>query len=716
MKTTVRIQPRSAPQPWRPLPIDRFIVGTPHYPEHVDPSFLARDARRMVECGFNTIRIAEFAWNLMEPREGKFDFGLFDETIRVFGAHGIDSILCTPTATPPRWLTHRYPEVLRVDSNGRRARHGSRQQADTCSPLYRLHSRRITQAMAEHFKDTPHVIGWQTDNELNTTVSESYSEGTAVVFRGWLQDQYGSIDAVNRAWGTNFWAQTYDSFDQIDLPFQLAPSFANPSQLLDFHRFLAHSTAMFQRDQVEILRKANPGWFIFHNVGVLRDLDFRGPFAEDLDFLGFDIYPFLRDELQRTRNFAHAHALFCDVARGHTGHFIVPEQQSGLGSQPGFATVVPEEGEMMRMAMSSISRGADGMMFFRWRPAHYGAEIYWNGILDHDDVPRRRFREAQRFGRTMQRIGSKVLGTVVRVDVGIAGSSFDNEEAHRTYPLALPEPQNAANTLHRYCYEQGIACGFVHPTDDLSKLKMLFVPHWVVWMPEWTAAVERFVRAGGILVVGARTATRNRDNHVIAQTPPGAGLSALCGMKVEEFGLMAPVGANGLSDQISRPEGVSSLPARPAESARRQHFVRIGDRRVQASHCYELLSPDVGTEVLATWDSRFIAGSAAVTARAVGRGHVLYVGTYVTDDVAEALIPKFLELAGVTPLLQGLPAGVEVTLREGEGHTLMFLQNTRAEAVKLASVPAGVELIGNRAHEGGELNLEPYGCAVVQLE
>lgn len=607
--------------------------------------------------------------------------------------------------------------MLRVDNNGRRARHGSRQQADTCNPVYRMHSRRITQAMADHFKDTPHVVGWQTDNELNTTVSESYSEGTALAFRRWLQDKYkNDIAALNRAWGTNFWAQSFDHFDQIDPPFQLAPSFANPSQMLDFHRFLAHSTAMFQRDQVEILRRTNPSWFIFHNVGVLRDMDFRGPFAEDLDFLGFDIYPFLRDELSRTGDFAHAHALFCDVARGHSGAFIVPEQQSGLGSQPGFATVVPEEGEMMRMAMSSISRGADGMMFFRWRPAHYGAEIYWNGVLDHDDVPRRRFKEAQRFGTTMQRIGKEVLGTVVRMDVGIANSSFDNQEAHRTYPLSLPEPQNAATALHKHCYDRGVACGFAHPDDEqLSKLKLFFVPHWIVWTPEWTQKLERYVRDGGTLVIGARTATRNLDNHVIGETPPGAGLSALCGMTVEEFGLMAPPGAHGLSEQMSRPEGVLHLPQRPAESSRRQHFVRIGDSRVQAGHCYELLKPADGTEVIATWDSRFIAGQPAATQRTLGKGSAVYLGTYLTGPVAEALIPQLFEVAGVKPLLAEVPVGVEVTCREGDGRTLMFLQNTRAEATRIVGTPAGHDLITDRAHTGGELKLEPYGCAVLRL-
>jgi beta-galactosidase len=169
---------KSPPTPisvWRPIATDTFLLGAPHYPEHVDESYWERDAERIAAAGFNTVRMAEFAWHILEPREGEFDFDLFDRAIAVLARRGIKTIMCTPTATPPRWLTMHYPEVLRVDGNGRQASHGSRQHADTCSPVYRVHSRRITQAMCDHYRDNPNVVGWQTDNELNTAESKSYS-------------------------------------------------------------------------------------------------------------------------------------------------------------------------------------------------------------------------------------------------------------------------------------------------------------------------------------------------------------------------------------------------------------------------------------------------------------------------------------------------------------------------------------------------------------
>lgn len=704
---------------WRPTPLDRLLIGTPHYPEHVDDSYLERDAERMAECGFNVIRLAEFAWHLMEPREGAFDFSLFDRAIEVFARRGISTVMCTPTATPPRWLTAAYPEVLRVDTHGRPARHGSRQQADTTSPVYREHSRRITHAMASHYRDHPHVIGWQTDNELNTTVSESYAPSTAREFRRYLLARYQTIAALNHAWGTDFWAQRYDSFEQIDLPYELAPSFANPTQVLDYHRFLAWATAAFQHDQVVILRATNPSWFIFHNLGQLRDIDFRGEFTTDLDFLGYDVYPFLKDEIERTGSHAHLQAFMADVVRGYAGNFIVPEQQSGLGSQPGFATPVPEEGEMQRMAMSSIARGADGVLFFRWRPAHFGAEIYWNGILDHDDVPRRRYEEARRTGAVLQRIGSRILGTSVRMDVGIAGADYDNQEVHTTYPLGLPSPQSASLPLHRHCFQQGLPCGFVHPEDDLSRLKVFFVPHWVIWKDEWTERLERFARAGGTVVIGARTGTRDANNHVIRETAPGRSLSALCGITVEEFGLLPPLDSFGLADKLNRPEGALVLPTRPAESSRRAHQLRVGDAVLPAAHAYELLKVRVDAAdqvtVAGRWGARFVAGQPAITVRRLGEGRVVYVGTYLTDASAALLIDVLLADLPLKPLLPQVPAGVEVTLRESERRQLLFILNSQAEPVLVPEVPAGLELMDDRPHAGGPLTLGAYGCAVIQL-
>jgi len=185
---------RKHPEPlsvWRTLNHDTFLLGAPHYPEHVDEGYWDRVAARPAAAAANTVRLGEFAWHLWEPWEGQFDFALFDRAIAGLARHGIRTILCTPTATPPRWLTVNYPEVLRVDANGRAMGHGSRQHADTTSAVFRAHSRRITRALASHCRDNPDVIGWQTDNALNTKISESYSPSCRLAFQNQLQTRTG---------------------------------------------------------------------------------------------------------------------------------------------------------------------------------------------------------------------------------------------------------------------------------------------------------------------------------------------------------------------------------------------------------------------------------------------------------------------------------------------------------------------------------------------
>ncbi|WP_176083524.1 beta-galactosidase [Martelella sp. HB161492] len=712
MKKTAKSAPLSV---WRPVNIDQFILGVPHYPEHVSRDLWENDAKRMAEAGFNTVRMGEFAWHIWEPYQGHFDFSLFDDAIAVLGRYGIKTILCTPTATPPRWLTVAHPEVLRADEQGRRAIHGSRQHADTTSPVLRDHSRRITRAMAEHYQDDPNVIGWQTDNELNTTTSISFSESCAIEFRKWCHLRYGDIAALNTAWGGDFWATHYDSFEQIELPLPMAPGYVSPGHRQDYHRFLAAATAAFQKDQIEILRSIKTGWFIYHNLGHLDDIDLRGNFGEDLDFLGYDVYPMLHDEMQRNGGHAYTQALALDWFRAFGGNFIVPEQASGLGSQPTFATMTPEPGEMRRMALTSVARGADGLMFFRWRPAHFGAEIYWMGLIDHDNEPRRRFAEAKHFAEDIEAIKTELLGTHVRMDVGIAAADFDNQESYKTYPMGLPSPREDGILLHKVLYERNIAAGFIHPSDDLSKLKALYVPHFMMWNDAWTENLRRFVENGGLLIVSAMTGTRTVDNHIHEKLAPGNGLSELLGIKVEEFGRMTGPGADGLFEPPGRADGFGPAATGrvPACSAGRRYNLRFGNKEYQAGHLYERLMLEDDVETLAEWSTRFLAGEPVLTARKLGQGQASYLGTYLTEALAERLADTICEVADVAPILSVETPEVEISERSGDdGRKMIFVINTGSEKVKIELDGTYSDRLTDR-HIRGTLELEGYGAAIL---
>lgn len=682
MNMNTKIPP---PSHRRPLSLDRFLFGACYYPEHWDEETRREDAARMAAAGFNTVRMAEFAAELIEPEPGTFHFELFDETIALLGRHGIDTILGTPTAAPPRWLTLAHPDAVGMNADGVPMQHGSRQHMSMSHPAFREYSRTVTQAMADHFADNPHVIGWQTDNEFHCGFSEDHSPAAQSDFQVFLRERYADdIIALNQAWGTVFWAQTYQRFEDIPTPRNHQPSFLNPGHHLDYARFLDWRVTRFQREQVAILRAANPQWFVFHN-GCFAHIDFRGPFIRDLDFLGYDSYPLFEMDSE-TR--PHSNAFNLDRARAWSGNFIIPEQQSGPGGQPAYFHDNPEPGEMRKMTYASIAHGADGILYFRWRTCRFGAEEYWCGLLDHDNIPRRRLKEAEAVGRELKDLGPRLLGTHVQVTVAVAAADFTALEAQATQTFGTPGLSNYAETLHRWFHRAGLEIGCVHPADNLDGIALYMIPHWEVVDPAWVPHLRAFVEAGGTLLLSARCGTRNADNQVVAETPPGC-LADLAGMRVAEYSRR-----NRPEDRpwVAEWEGVSHT----------------------AEHWVEILEPAKGTEVLARWTTRHAAGLPAITRVRHGKGSVLYAGMGLSENWVEDFGPLLRDLAGVRPPLPDLPAGVEVVRREGPDRRFWFLINHTDHPVELSGLPAAARNHIGPDPEHGKLCLPPTDVAVLE--
>lgn len=278
-------------------PRETFALGVCFYPEHWPRERWEPYARQMRALGISYVRIAEFAWSRMEPRPGAFDWGWLDDAIEVLGDEGLKVVLCTPTATPPAWLTHTHPEILPVDVHGHVRNHGSRRHYEPASEVYRAESRRITTAMAERYGEHPSVVGWQTDNEFGChDTARSWGEVSRRGFQQWLRERYGDLEALNHAWGTVFWSQEYSAWEEIGLPHNL-PAEANPSHLLDFYRYRS-VVVSFQEEQVAILRKLSPGRWVTHNfMQLFVDFDHYTA-AECLDFATWDSYPV--GSIQRT--------------------------------------------------------------------------------------------------------------------------------------------------------------------------------------------------------------------------------------------------------------------------------------------------------------------------------------------------------------------------------------------------------------------------------
>lgn len=380
-------------------------LGVCYYPEHWPEAQWADDARRMAELGLTYVRIAEFAWHRMEPSEGNYDFGWLDRAIETLGAAGLKVVLCTPTPTPPKWLTDAYPQVLFHHPDGRVSKHGSRRHVSVASATYRGLSAGITAQLVARYGQNPHVAGWQTDNEYGCHESTlSYGAEDRQAFGKWLEAKYGDVAALNLAWGNAFWSQTYNTFAEIDLPNNLVTD-ANPAHWLDFRRFFSDMTVEFNAEQCALIREGSPDRFITHNCMLFETGFDHWKIARDLDFISWDSYPLgfmervgellgMPEEIiNHYGRSGHPdlvpfhHDLYRSMGQGKWANsFWVMEQQPGpvnWSSQ----NPAPHDGMVKFWTDEAMAHGAQTVSYFRWRQApwsqeqmHTGINTAWNSL------------------------------------------------------------------------------------------------------------------------------------------------------------------------------------------------------------------------------------------------------------------------------------------------------------------------------------------------
>jgi beta-galactosidase len=623
-----------------------LYFGADYYPEHWPEERWQEDARLMAEAGFNVVRLAEFAWSKLEPKEGCYDFAWLDRAIDILAKRGIEIILGTPTASPPPWLMTRHPEIFLTRQDGRPVTYGNRRNYSPNSAVYRDYTRRIVTRMAEHYKDHPAVIGWQIDNEFG---DRDYN---AEAFRTWLQERFGTLEAINARWGTTFWSHVYTDWEQIPVPLSTGGQ-PNPGLALDFHRFCSESYVDYQKLQLDILREVCPKHFITHNLmGFAYELINYFDLARELDFVSWDNYPRgfwdIRAEVEPSRM-----ALAHDTMRGLKGkNFWVMEQQAGAGGWD-IVSVMPKPGELRLWAYQAIAHGADGIVFFRWRTARHGTEQYWHGLLEHDGRPGRRYEEIKRMGSELREVGERLAGATTKAEVAMM-LSYDSRFAFQIQPNN-PRLSYAEQFLGLYktLFNRHIAVDVVPPEADLSRYKLVIAPSLYVLTEETAKNLERFVEGGGVLLVTPRTGVKDEANAVVDRPLPGL-LVQLCGIVVEDYD--------------SLPDGVT----------RALEFEPSGTQGAHGRAWCDILAPD-GAEVVARYADDHYAGKPALTMNRFGQGRALYLGTVGDDALYELLAKLLLELAGVASGLETSP-GLEVCKRWQGDRRLVFVLNHAAEA------------------------------------
>lgn len=678
----------------------QMTMGTCYYPEHWEPSLWQEDLRRMKAVGISTIRIGEFAWNFIEPREGDFTYDFFDGFLELCQTEQMQVIFGTPTATPPAWLTENYPEVLNGREDGVLYRHGGRRHYNYNSPRYQEFCRRIVMKLAEHYGSHPAIIGWQIDNELNCEVGEFYSQADTEAFRAFLKEKYGSLDRLNEAWGTVFWNQTYTEWEQIYVPRPLLNQGYNPHLKLDYFRFISDSTVRFCRMQADIIRRyKKPEDFITTN-GIFGNLDNHRMEQECLDVFTYDSYPNFAFGLDREPgtstdlNDRHWSKNLTEV-RSVCPHFGIMEQQSGAnGWTTRMEGPAPRPGQLTLWAMQSVAQGADFISFFRWRTCTFGTEMYWHGILDYDNRDNRKLAEVKDFYKKLRTLDA-LCGAEFIPAFGLL-KDYDNEwdmqtdvwheQIAKASEAAIFEAAELSHTPYNIIYLREDIC-----LEDLSRYPVLIYPHPVIVTPQRAALLEEYVQQGGILIIGCRSGYKQENGKCVMLPQPGL-LQRITGSDVRDFTFASP--------------------AEPAVQARwtsSETYLAVGS-------FYDIMEPAAGAEtarVLAVYEGSYFTGKAALIENHLGKGKALHLGSAFSRENVMQLLAYTGVLHPFADIIEA-PEGTEVTMRKEGDIRYVFVLNFQAEP-QTVHFKRQVRLLYDGTTKQGDVALAPFETGVYQV-
>lgn len=621
-------------------------LGVCYYPEHWPEDRWETDAAQMVANGLTWVRIGEFAWSLMEPTPGTYDWGWLDRAIDVLGKAGLKVVLGTPSATPPRWMIDKHPDMLAVDANNQTRKFGSRRHYDFSHLGFRAEAVRIARLMAERYGKNPYIAAWQIDNEYDchdTTLS--YSEAAKKGFQDWLAQRYQSTDALNRAWGNVFWSMQYDTFDQIELP-NLTVTEPNHPHQLAFRRYSSDQVVAFNKAQVDVIRPHTDAPLIHNYMGRITTFD-HWKVGADLDIASWDSYPigFLSDRIEGTPkekqtylrqghpdNQAFHHDLYRAVGRGR---MWVMEQQPGPVNWAPY-NPAPLPGMARLWAWEAFAHGAETVCYFRWRQAPFAQEQMHAALLRPDAEPAPALAEAAQVAEEIAQLP----------EVGTAASPvalvFDYESAW-AWDV---QPQGADFDMFRLAFaayrglrRAGLSVDIIHPeTADLSAYKLVLAPGLMTLSDPFRAALDTF---DGIALIGPRTDT-----------------------KTDELAIPTPLGPNLPNTDVSVVMA-ESLP--PSDAIKLQNGGKF-------LHWFDHLEGDADVYLSTK------AGQPAI----MGSDNVRYLAGWPSDDTFDQIIGNLCDTLDIATF--DLPKGLRI--RDTATHRFVFNYAPKARKWGDVIIPA----------------------------
>ena len=628
-------------------------------------------------AGCNLMSVGIFAWSALEPEEGRFDFGWLENVLDRFAENGIFAFLATPSGARPAWMSEKYPEVLRVREDGLRNLHGGRHNHCFTSPVYRGFVRRINAALAERFGRHPAVVGWHVSNEYG---GECHCDRCQEAFRAFLKEEYGSLDALNRAWWTGFWSKTYTDWSQLHSPSRFGEA-ALHGLNLSWKRFVTRQTVDFMRAEVEPLRAAAPDLPVTTNLMTLYEgLDpFR--FASVVDFASFDSYP---AGARRRGRGGHGRA----ELRHHALHPPPPVRADGIDALAGQLAgrlQAEEAGMHLLSSLHAVAHGADTVQYFQWRKSRGASEKFHGAVVDHvGHEHTRTFRDVAEVGRVLPKLAG-ALGAPTPARVALI---FDWENR-----WALGDSQGPRREKHyedtvlehyRALRRCGVDVDVVDESADFSGYALVAAPMLYMVKPASPKGWRRSCRAAARSSHLPHRLRRPRRPLLSRRLPRPAAPAA--GVWIEETDALY----DGEANEIRMADGGAFA----------------------CTTMCDLIHAETA-RVMGRYGKDFYAGTPAVTANDFGAGRAYYVATRPEIGFLTAFYRERLAEAGVAPLVENLPDGVAVSSRVGKDGRYLFAMNFSGRPARVR-LPDGENTLTDGERAGGETELGVNGVAVIR--
>ncbi|MDD9269113.1 beta-galactosidase [Paenibacillus sp. GCM10023248] len=646
---------RKFPPVSKKLPV--LMHGADYNPDQwlQHPHILEEDIRLMKLAGCNVMAIGIFAWAALEPEEGTFTFEWLDKLLDSFADNGIYAWLATPSGARPAWMSERYPEVRRVGANRIRNLHGLRHNHCYTSPVYREKTAILNGQLAERYGQHPAVVGWHISNEFGGDCHCDYCQDA---YRKWLQKKYGSLEALNAAWWTSFWAHTYTDWQQVESPAPHGEHMVHGHNL-DWRRFVTDQTVDFCRHEIDTVRGANPELPVTTNMHMIESLDYR-KFAGMLDVISWDAYPTWherQDDSTLGASVAFYHDLYRSLKRKP---FLLMESTPSLTNwQP--VSKLKQPGMHRLSSLQAVAHGSDSVQYFQWRKSRGSSEKFHGAVVDHAGHEHTRvFKDVAELGRTLANV-SELVGTITPAQTAII-FDWDNRWAVKDAQGPRNMGIHYEETVlahHRAFWEQGVPVDVIGSGDDLAAYKLIVAPMLYMCREETGRKLEKFVEQGGTLVTTYWSGVVDEHDLCHLGGFPGP-LRRTLGIWAEEIEGLYDHDRNGLAMHPDNPLGLAGA--------------------FEAHEICEIIHAE-GAEVLGVYTDSFYAGQPALTVNRFGAGKAYHMATRLKPDFLQAFYHKLITHNGIVRSIDTeLPPGVTAQVRTDGSSDYVFVMNFSGEA------------------------------------